>query len=345
VNHSDVQARMADYLEGDLSLAKRALFDAHLDSCELCAAELAEMRRTITALRSLPSPEPPPDLVDKVMRRIRAGEGKTSWLDHVGGWLSELASPRIAIPATALAAAVAVALVTGDLQLDLPGIAAQQRSSQQAAPPAPDTAEKVARRVSGGAAGGESRSESRPAARITRVSQSTRPQPLAGSQPASVPGADERRAGQSEPPPRFYVESPARREPPVLHTGSSLLEEPAGIVSASTPGRLDLTRPVAGAIPKDQRRLIELDGRLNFLLQEPDEFARWMSTFTVAEQELWLAQFAERAEERGLVQAVSLALGESDDATGQSLAVAFALAAERNNPANLVSPETEPASE
>ena len=100
-----------------------------------------------------------------------------------------------------------------------------------------------------------------------------------------------------------------------------------------------------GAVSKDQRRLVGLDGRLNFLLREPDEFARWMGTSTVAEQELWLAQLAERAEERGLVEAVSLALRESDEATGQSLAAAFALAAERANPSNVVSPETEPASE
>ena len=46
MNHSDIQNRMADYLEGDLSLSKRALFDAHLDACTECARELSEMRGT-----------------------------------------------------------------------------------------------------------------------------------------------------------------------------------------------------------------------------------------------------------------------------------------------------------
>ena len=34
MNHSDIQARMADYLDGELNLDKRALFDGHLDHCE-----------------------------------------------------------------------------------------------------------------------------------------------------------------------------------------------------------------------------------------------------------------------------------------------------------------------
>jgi anti-sigma factor RsiW len=52
VKHSDVQDHMADYLEGDLPLERRALFDAHLDDCEACLSEIREVQRTIT----LPSP-------------------------------------------------------------------------------------------------------------------------------------------------------------------------------------------------------------------------------------------------------------------------------------------------
>ncbi|MBW2272779.1 MAG: zf-HC2 domain-containing protein [Deltaproteobacteria bacterium] len=358
MNHSDIQALMADYLEGDLSLARRALFDAHLDGCEACGGELAEMRRTIGLLRALPSPEPPPDLVDKVMRRIREGEGQASWLDRVGSWLSELAAPRVAIPATALAAALVIALVTGDLQLDLPGAGGQPRSRELAAANSPQVRGQVDRELSQNSAleapslvaaravedAGRSRAPS--ATGVAGVSQSAASQPPTPAAPAAAQGDGDPSTSSEGAPGRFYVESRRGREPtPLFRGGPSTLEDPGGIVAVKTPGRLDKARPVAGSLPKDQRRLIELDGRLNFLLREPDEFARWMSTFTVAEQELWLAQFAERAQERGLVDVVSVALSESDDATGQSLAAAFASAVERSNPSNVVFPESDSASE
>ena len=74
MNHSDIQSRMASYLDGELALGQRALFDAHLDGCEACSTELSDMRATINLLRRLPSPEPPADLVDQIMRRVAEGE-------------------------------------------------------------------------------------------------------------------------------------------------------------------------------------------------------------------------------------------------------------------------------
>jgi hypothetical protein len=116
VNHSDIQSRMASYLDGELALGERALFDAHLDSCEPCSGELADMRATINLLRRLPTPEPPPDLVDQVMSRIAEGEGQPSWLGRVSDVLSSVFVPRFTIPATALAAGLAITFVSGDLQ-------------------------------------------------------------------------------------------------------------------------------------------------------------------------------------------------------------------------------------
>ena len=119
---------MADYLEGDLPLGKRALFDAHLAQCPDCSSELAEMRGTIALLRRLPTPEPPADLTDNVMRRIAAGEGKPGLLDHLERWIGDLRSllvaPNFAVPASALAAGLAVVFVTADGGRSLPGFGA-----------------------------------------------------------------------------------------------------------------------------------------------------------------------------------------------------------------------------
>jgi anti-sigma factor RsiW len=125
VTHADIQRCMADYLEGDLSLGKRALFDAHLDACVDCSGELSEMRGTIALLRRLPTSEPPANLADNVMRRLAEGEGQPGWLDRMERWFADLssavASPRFALPLTAVAAGLAVVLVTGDGRLSLQG--------------------------------------------------------------------------------------------------------------------------------------------------------------------------------------------------------------------------------
>jgi hypothetical protein len=109
VNHAEVRSRIADYLEGDLALSERALFDGHLDGCEPCSREVTELRETIHLLRSLPDPEPPAMLVENVIRRIRGGEGSVRLSDHLRAGLAVLARPAIALPATALAAVLLLA--------------------------------------------------------------------------------------------------------------------------------------------------------------------------------------------------------------------------------------------
>ncbi|MCH2187491.1 anti-sigma factor, partial [Myxococcota bacterium] len=116
MNHSDVRNHMADYLEGDLPLGPRALFDAHLDECEECAAEIAQMRRTIGALRGLPDPAPPPMLVHDVMRRIRLGEANPTWVDRVRVFFDLLLSPKVLAPISAAAIAASVVLGTQPLR-------------------------------------------------------------------------------------------------------------------------------------------------------------------------------------------------------------------------------------
>jgi hypothetical protein len=120
VKHADVRTHMAGYLEGDLPIAERALFDAHLDDCEICALEIAEMRATISLLRSLPEPEVPADLANQVLRRIRAGDGRQTWLDHVRAGFEFLTAPRILAPISATMVAVGVLMATGQMPLFMP---------------------------------------------------------------------------------------------------------------------------------------------------------------------------------------------------------------------------------
>ncbi|MBK7951275.1 MAG: zf-HC2 domain-containing protein [Deltaproteobacteria bacterium] len=111
MNHAVLTEHLADYLEGDLALDKRALVDAHLDSCEICAQEVREMQQTIRLLRALPQPEVPPMIAANVMRRIRAGETRPSLFERAQRIFGGVLEPSFVLPASAVAVAALVFVV------------------------------------------------------------------------------------------------------------------------------------------------------------------------------------------------------------------------------------------
>jgi len=125
MNHPEVRTRMGEYLQGDLDLAQRALFDAHLDGCEACAEELRGLRDTVDWLRDLPAPEVPQHLVDRVVAKIEDGEGRPRWWDGpVAFW--NLIDPARYLPPLAAAALTSAAVIVGvrDLGWEIPGMRA-----------------------------------------------------------------------------------------------------------------------------------------------------------------------------------------------------------------------------
>ena len=117
MKHSDVKNLMADYLEGDLELDQRALFDAHLDECHDCSEEVAGMRGTISLLHSLPEPSLPVDMSRQVMRRIRSGEAYSNWWGGVKTVFAPLFEPRILAPVSAAVLVLGLFLGAGDFQI------------------------------------------------------------------------------------------------------------------------------------------------------------------------------------------------------------------------------------
>jgi hypothetical protein len=69
---ADVEARAADYLEGDLDAATRADVERHLAVCSDCAALVADLRAIAARARSLPPVAPTRDLWDGIAARIEA---------------------------------------------------------------------------------------------------------------------------------------------------------------------------------------------------------------------------------------------------------------------------------
>jgi anti-sigma factor RsiW len=64
---SDMAERVTRLAEGALSPAERSACDTHLDGCPSCTALVAQHRRTVAALRSLPAPPLPAPLREAIL--------------------------------------------------------------------------------------------------------------------------------------------------------------------------------------------------------------------------------------------------------------------------------------
>ena len=291
---------MADYLEGDLSLGKRALFDAHLDACADCKSELVEMRETIGLLRHLPTPEPPVDLADNVMRRIQEGEGQPGLVDRVARWFAELnefiTTPRFAVPATALAAGLAVALVTGDRGFSLPSFQTSGQDSQIA------QVAEIARRASG--SGSHQLSEEQmqnfadaiAALRTESVADNSIPSGARLGMSGSTPGDDTLRS-------------------PLENSRRGAADHSLEFASASTAGSAQ------------GQSLRTRDEWLDVLIEQPRVFAIEHGELSAVEQELWITHLSRRAVELGRLEDVVAALRGTTDPVAVALAESFDSAA------------------
>lgn len=333
MNHADIQNHMADYLEGDLPLSKRALLDAHLDECEACARELSEMRTVIALLRRLPDPEPPSDLADNVMRRIRAGEGQQTWLDRLRAAADFMISPPVLAPVSVAMLALGILLATGQIRVMVPfgGGSALERgivlvtpgSTSEGAPQRLAGSSKPAHPRSIGASAAEepgdrsrSRQSAGPATRFVLL-----PQPHTFL-----------RAGSSE---NDAVELDALAEllqarQPVLRPP---LARPLQTVQVSSNrqqrgadrgiGHLGLSQRVGSAAVSADSGLPSSDEWLILVQRNPVAFADKLAGLTLAEQELWVDHLARRAVEQGSLDEVISALRRSTSQRAHLLADDF----------------------
>jgi len=328
VNHADVQRQMADYLEGDLPLPRRALFDAHLDACPECRHEVDAVRRTVALLRELPDPEPPPALAADVMRRIRAGEGRAPWYLRAGAFLADSLVPRVAVPATAVAAGLAVAVVSGELDLTLPGVdldsggqpvthraaAEAQRPPvprRQAASPAP------ARERLAGLLTAPPRAEAAAPDAPSEITVRVRPRP---PRPDRADGTHGISVSGEAPVVGVLASASARlttsqRIPPVMVEvgGRGPIRPTApGFAAASAAGADDAVGSGEDRTTRD-RQLSQIDPRIELLLRDPGAFAAAFVRQSGAARDLWVAPLVERILERDLQDQVRRALHDAGD--------------------------------
>ncbi|HEU4628379.1 MAG TPA: zf-HC2 domain-containing protein [Gemmatimonadaceae bacterium] len=168
------EARLADYLEGDLPPAQRAAAERHLAACPACSALVADLQALRDEARALPPLQPSRDLWDGIARRIetpvvalparRAAE--PSWLRRP--WLA--------------AAAVAL-LMAGSAGITYQLTARTRTGAPDAPAPRPIA---LAPRLATQPAGPDSAVATPVTAAAPETPAPTRPAPAAGSTPARL---------------------------------------------------------------------------------------------------------------------------------------------------------------
>ena len=129
--------RISRYADGDLAAPATGRVAAHLAGCARCRATLGRIRRLDEAARSLPAPALPPELRERVLARLRAGESVI--LPHADAPVR--AAPR---PRWRVAAAAAVVLAAAGVGVLLPGAELEaNRSALVFTPAAPRAGDVV----------------------------------------------------------------------------------------------------------------------------------------------------------------------------------------------------------
>jgi hypothetical protein len=323
VNHAEVKSHLADYLEGELSLEKRALVDAHLDACGDCSSEVDEIQKTIQLLRMLPDPETPPMIAANVMRRIRAGENRPSFFERIGRTVGSVLESSFVLPASALAVASLVVAVVQNPEF-FSSLSPSGEGEAFVTAQADSTAGVPVPFV--GTIGNE---RSRAATSAARGDETFLPlQIQIGG--TSVPRQQYSALGRGPRVPQVWVTNGVGSRPrSASGQGSGTFVSAEGMRgvedvtrSASQTRRFgqggssDPSQGSGGGDPRDEW--------ISHGLDHPIEFARYIGSQNLAEQELWVLRLSDRAESRGLMAELIRRLRESGDSTAAWLADDFA---------------------
>ncbi len=100
------EARLSDYLDGVLTGAEQAAFDAHVNGCERCAPMVASVAHLLSGLHSMEQVEAPPRLVYSILDKT-LGPRESGWR-AVLGWFRGVGSVRFAYGSLSVAATLMI---------------------------------------------------------------------------------------------------------------------------------------------------------------------------------------------------------------------------------------------
>ncbi|MBM4353030.1 MAG: hypothetical protein FJ109_04425, partial [Deltaproteobacteria bacterium] len=134
---------VVDYLYGEMTPEHRAAFERRLQDEPALKAEVARLQALKIRLDGLPSSEPPPELVERVLAEAHAAcrrreRQETGWLDRLAESLRWLVRPQAGIALAAmLVVAVGIYMAREAKQPTRPGTPEQAREEMRPLPSKP----------------------------------------------------------------------------------------------------------------------------------------------------------------------------------------------------------------
>jgi hypothetical protein len=114
----EVENFLGLYAEGGMDGPQSAMVRAHLSTCEACALLALEMEFTISLCREFPELEPPPRLIEGILRETIGQRQSLSWTEYLRELFRPLyGSPRFATGACL--AAISFTIVMNALGVNL----------------------------------------------------------------------------------------------------------------------------------------------------------------------------------------------------------------------------------
>jgi anti-sigma factor RsiW len=83
MNCLEIESELSAYIDGELSPGVRAAIDKHVSTCPHCQKRVAELKKLAAGVAALPQPQPAPEFLNEVRKKIARGEEPSvvSWQD------------------------------------------------------------------------------------------------------------------------------------------------------------------------------------------------------------------------------------------------------------------------
>lgn len=127
---------MSEYLDGELSPARRAALESHLPTCAECTRTLAELRAVVSHAHALPDSPAPDTLWAGIEARLQPRRREVIDLRSAGAWVRRLS---FTVPQLAAAGLVLALFSGGGVWLAMRGVSSTRGPVAMAPAPSPDT--------------------------------------------------------------------------------------------------------------------------------------------------------------------------------------------------------------
>ena len=84
MDHCRYDKEIQWYLDDELDAPARAAFEAHLDDCETCPAELERLALAFALVERIPVTDPGPSLTERILDRVLPSRLRRRWVTAIG---------------------------------------------------------------------------------------------------------------------------------------------------------------------------------------------------------------------------------------------------------------------